>query len=390
MERASRRLIVDRGAASEPLADEEFRAWAREQRVFISSVMDELRDERRVVADRVEELGCEPVLFERFGGREDDAEAAYVHEVASSSIYIGILGRRYGRQLATRFSATHTEYLAAEKNGLRVAVWAKDVDDREGHAQSFLDDVRAFHTTGAFGTPEELADDVERRVRRIGSEDLAPWVKLGPVVFRARRITERAGQVDVVAQIRDRGVLAQLEGMRSDRWGRTQEGMFTYSGRARGSRVEEVEVTTTAGAGAGLRLSLTTSEVTPDALSEMSVSNGGRTYTAQDLTEMGLRRSLFGEPIPLDDFTGHMATNADPLASIAGMGLSEEIIRPIVHLLLTEALVGGGRAAGITRLRLGPSVAGRRRFELAWEAPRRYDNVEPERRQIEGMVRLEP
>jgi hypothetical protein len=85
----------------------------------------------------------------------------------------------------------------------------------------------------------------------------------------------------------------------------------------------------------------------------MSESNGGRTYTAQDLTEMGLRRSLFGEAIPLDDFTGHMGTIADPLTSIAGTGLSEEIIRPIVNLLLTEALVGGGRAARITRLRLG-------------------------------------
>jgi hypothetical protein len=36
-------------------------------------------------------LGSEPVLFERFGGREDNPEAAYVHEVASWSIYGGII-----------------------------------------------------------------------------------------------------------------------------------------------------------------------------------------------------------------------------------------------------------------------------------------------------------
>jgi hypothetical protein len=54
--------------------------------VFISSVMDELREERLAVADCVRALRAEAVLFERFGGREDDPEAAYIHEVASSSI----------------------------------------------------------------------------------------------------------------------------------------------------------------------------------------------------------------------------------------------------------------------------------------------------------------
>jgi hypothetical protein len=224
------RLIVDRGAATEPISDIDLSSWAAEQRVFISSVMDELRDERRAVADRVEVLGCEPVLFERFGGREDDPEAAYIHEVASSSIYVGLVGRRYGRQLPSRFSATHTEYLAAEERGLRVAVWAKDLDDREGHAESFLADTRTFHTTGSFATPVELAEGVERRLRRIAAEDLAPWVKLGPIIFRSRRIIEGVGRTEVVARVRDRAVLDDLEALRSDRWGgsakrrsRTQE-----------------------------------------------------------------------------------------------------------------------------------------------------------------------
>jgi hypothetical protein len=54
----SKRLVVDRGAANEPLAEDEFRAWARDQRVFISSVMDELREERRAVAERVRGPGA--------------------------------------------------------------------------------------------------------------------------------------------------------------------------------------------------------------------------------------------------------------------------------------------------------------------------------------------
>ncbi len=42
----------------------------------------------------------------------------------------------------------------------------------------------------------------------------------------------------------------------------------------------------------------------------------------------------------------------------------------------------------MTRLRIGLPVAGRRRFELEWEALRPYESVDPERRRIEGMVRL--
>lgn len=379
-------MIVDRGAASEPLPEEEFRSWSRDQRVFISSVMDELREERGVVAHRVEAVGAEPVLFERFGGREDDPEAAYIHEVASSSIYVGILGRRYGRPLPTRFSATHTEYLAAEEHGLRVAVWAKDMDDREGHEQSFLEEVRAFHTTGKFESADKLAEDADRRLRRIASEDLAPWAKLGPVVFRARKITEGSGRIMVVARVRDPGVLARLEGLRSDQWGRTHEETFTYSGRVRRCRVEDVEVITTAGTGALVNLSMTASEIALDTMSGISVSAGGKTYSAQDLTEMGLRQSLFGEATFPGGIGESMAKIADPFAPLGELRLSEEIIRPVAHLLLTEALIGQGRASRITRFRLGPPVAGRRRFEVAWDAPRQYDNIEPEERHIEGAV----
>jgi hypothetical protein len=384
-----RRLVVDRGAVGEPLAEVELQAWVREQRVFVSSVMDELREERDAVAERVSALGAEPVLFERFGGRDDDPEAAYTHEVASSSIYVGILGRRYGRQLPTRYSATHAEYLAAEENGLRIAVWAKRVDDREGHEQSFLDEIRTFHTTGSFSTPEELADEVERRLRGIAAEDVAPWVKLGDVAFRARRITESGGRIELQARIRDPDVLADIEAMRPDQWARGYEGLVSYAGRTRQCRVEDVAVTTTAGVSAEVDLRLVVGEIAPDPMSAVSFSEGGRTYSAQDLTEMGLRAALFDEAIPLGGLSERMATMPNPLEPLAELRLSNEVIRPVAHLLLTEALVGTRKASRITRFRLGPAATGGRRLELTWQATREYQNVEPERRSIQGMLRTD-
>ncbi len=50
----------------------------------------------------------------------------------------------------SRFSATHAEYLHAEKRGLRFAVWCLRANDREGHEESFLNEVRAFHVVPDF------------------------------------------------------------------------------------------------------------------------------------------------------------------------------------------------------------------------------------------------
>jgi hypothetical protein len=380
-------VVLDRRGAAEALSDEEFRAWARQQRVFISSVMEELRAERRAVAARVETLGAQPVWFEGFGGRDDDPEGAYLSEVASSTTYVGILGRRYGRQLPNRYSATHAEYLAAEKNGLRICVWISEAKDREGHQQSFVQEIQTFHVTGRFGSADELADEVERRLRRIAAEELSPWAKLGAVIFRATRIIETQDRIELTAHVRDADVLAELEALRAQRWGMAFEGAFTYRGRSHRVRVEEVETTTTAGQAAEVRLVLPTQEPRRDPLGDMSVSDGGRTFSPEDLTEIALRASLLGEPTP-SGLPGTFVQLSNPFEPLSMLGLSDETIRPVAHLLLTEAMVGGGKASRITRFRLGPAVGGRRRFELAWQAPRRYTNVEAEERAIEGTIVL--
>lgn len=111
-------VLVDLAAAAETPTEADIRAWASGQRVFISSVMGGMRDVRTAAADAVERLGATPVLFERFGGMDADPSDAYLGQVRSSSIYLGLLGRAYGRQLPSGFSATHEEYLtAADKIG---------------------------------------------------------------------------------------------------------------------------------------------------------------------------------------------------------------------------------------------------------------------------------
>ncbi len=213
-------LLIDRAAAAELPSADGVREWAREKRAFISSVMTELPAEREAAAAGVRAVGLRAVMFEEFGGRDADPEEVSLAEVEGSDMYIGILGRRYGKPLKSRFSATHAEYLHAEKHALRMAVWTSSAPDREGHEQAFLDEVRKFHVVPALRTADDLQRQVEDRMRVIAAEDLAPWCKLGNVVFRAMEVEDRGAETHVAARVKDDAVARALEEARGDRFNR--------------------------------------------------------------------------------------------------------------------------------------------------------------------------
>lgn len=104
------------------------------------------------------------------------------------------------------------------------------------------------------------------------------------------------------------------------------------------------------------------------------------------MTDLAIRVSLFGEPNPL----GLMSTVAEipnPFPELARAGVSEEALRPIAQILLTETLVLQRGIQRITRFRLGRSVAGERRLKLEWQPAREYVNQpRPEPRLLEGHL----
>jgi Domain of unknown function (DUF4062) len=378
-------LLIDRAAAAELPSAESVREWAREKRAFVSSVMGELTDERQAVAAGLRAVGLRAVLFEEFGGRDADPEGAYLAEVEGADIYIGILGRRYGKLLKTRYSATHAEYLHAAKQALRVAIWTSAAPDREGHEQSFLDEVRTFHVVPEFRTAVDLQRQVEDRMRTIAAEDIAPWCKLGNAVFRSTEIEDRGETINVKARVRDDAVARALEEARGDKFSRGTNAQFTWSGRSKYVRVIGVHVTTTSGRSKMFRLELQVGETPQDHFLE--VSFGGK--TPADLTEIALRSVLFGEPNHLADQHMGFATDIDdPLKPLRENPVSEEIIRPLAELLVTDVLVGSGRARSIREFRLGVPIRGRRSLTLSWESPSRYSNEPAELRSISGEVNI--
>ena len=111
--------------------------------------------------------------------------------------------------------------------------------------------------------------------------------------------------------------------------------------------------------------------------------------TPDDLTEIALRTVLFGERNPFtDQHMGFMTEIDDPLQPLRESPVSEEIIRPLSELLLTDLLVGTGRARSIRTFRLGVAIRGRRSLTLTWETPSRYSNEPVAERKISGEVKV--
>ena len=366
-------------APAPPPTDTEVRTWAAEQRLFVSSVMGGMTAEREAAVRAITNVGARAVWFEAFGGMDDDPEDAYTAQVASSDIYLGILGSRYGKPLKTGYSATHAEYNEAGSRGLRISVWTTS-GDQDGHQRDFLDEIRVFHTTGTYTSAHDLAERVEKRLRAIAADALAPWVKVGHTVFRASSVHDDGRSLTVVGHVRDKGVVASLLGRRPDTsFGRNSDTRITWASGTSPVRVRTVVSETTSSRAA--KITLTAERTAEDRSNLLEMGMNGR--TPDDLTELAARVIILGEPNPLDAMS-FMVNGTNPLPALEAVGLPEDSVESVGLLLVTELLVGERGVDHITSFHLGPKRAGRRRLSLTWMPLKRYTNVEPVERSVDG------
>src|ERR1700736_4198035 len=71
-------LIVDTASAARRLGAAEFQRWADTRTIFLSSEMRDLSALRGRVAGALRDAGFSVVVFEDLGGRDEDAERAYL------------------------------------------------------------------------------------------------------------------------------------------------------------------------------------------------------------------------------------------------------------------------------------------------------------------------
>ncbi|MHA3019662.1 DUF4062 domain-containing protein [Mycobacterium sp. BMJ-28] len=129
-------------------------------------------------------------MFEDLGAQDISAEQAYLSGVRRSEIYVGMWGPRYGVRMPDGYSATHAEFLEAERNGLRLCLYVHDEQSgaMDGAQRDLIASARNLYTTSPWSYPADLERRVRRRLEELAAEDLARGSALAELRFAQPRL----------------------------------------------------------------------------------------------------------------------------------------------------------------------------------------------------------
>jgi predicted ATPase len=143
--------------SEEPPAGTVIRTPDRRLRVFVSSTLGELADERRAVSRAITALRLTPVMFEQ-GARPHPPREVYRAYLAQSDVFIGLYWQRYG-QAAPGMQVSGLEEELVLSRGLPRLLYIKaPAPDREPRLAGLLARIRqeALVSYRGFRTPNEL------------------------------------------------------------------------------------------------------------------------------------------------------------------------------------------------------------------------------------------
>ncbi len=144
-------------------------------RVFVSSTLGELAEERRVVARAVSALRLTPVMFE-LGARPHTPQDLYRAYLAQSDIFIGLYWESYG-QIAAGAQVSGLEEEFDRSDRLPRLLYVKmPAPDREPRLTDLLARIREQASYRKFATPGELARLVREDLAILLSERFAKTV----------------------------------------------------------------------------------------------------------------------------------------------------------------------------------------------------------------------
>ncbi len=160
----------------------------RRVRVFVSSTLQELAEERRAVRTAITRLRLTPVMFE-LGARPHPPRELYRAYLAQSDVFVGIYWRRYGWVApGERVSGLEDEYLlSGDRPKL---IYVKNADDREPRLDELLERVQADDRAAykPFDSPDELAELLADDLAVLLTERFTRPVRAAPGGLRSARL----------------------------------------------------------------------------------------------------------------------------------------------------------------------------------------------------------
>jgi predicted ATPase len=129
-------------------------------RVFVSSTLRELAEERAAVRAAIERMRLAPVMFE-LGARPHPPRELYRSYLTQSDVFVGIYADSYGWVAPGEdISGLEDEYNLA--TGMPKLIYLRDSADREPRLASLIERIKADDSVSyvSFSTPEELAERV--------------------------------------------------------------------------------------------------------------------------------------------------------------------------------------------------------------------------------------
>lgn len=140
-------------------------------RVFISSTIKELKEERNAVISAIRDLRLSPIFFEE-GASPHNPRKVYKAKLEQSHIYVGIFWRKYGSITPnSTISGIEDEYNLSEKKPRLVYV-KEAPEGRDPRLEAMLQRIRdeAKHSYCEFVNASELADKVKNDIMQLLSE----------------------------------------------------------------------------------------------------------------------------------------------------------------------------------------------------------------------------
>src|SRR5512136_258348 len=131
-------------------------------RVFVSSTLQELADERKAAREAIAQLRLAPVMFE-LGARPHPPKDLYRAYLDQSDIFVGIYWQKYGWVAPEMdISGLEDEWRLSGDRPKLIYIKAP-APDREPRLKELLDKIRNDDRVSykPFGTPDELRDLIE-------------------------------------------------------------------------------------------------------------------------------------------------------------------------------------------------------------------------------------